>query len=90
MLNGHCREKPNLILRAFCIICTKIPFAARASKINFGRIWINGNISQNYPELSIGGYKESGLNRETGSSGLKTYSEVKSLIANDHVPNEAT
>lgn len=53
-----------------------------ATKINFGRIWINGNISQNFPELSIGGFKESGLNRETGSSGLKTYSEIKSIIAN--------
>ncbi|WP_440653527.1 aldehyde dehydrogenase family protein [Candidatus Pelagibacter sp. HIMB1542] len=53
-----------------------------AKEINFGRIWINGNISQNYPELSIGGFKESGLNRETGVSGIKTYSEIKSLIVN--------
>jgi acyl-CoA reductase-like NAD-dependent aldehyde dehydrogenase len=53
-----------------------------ASNINFGRIWINGNISQNYPELSIGGYKESGMNRETGDSGIKTYSEIKSIIVN--------
>ena len=53
-----------------------------AKEINFGRIWINGNISQNYPELSIGGFKESGLNRETGESGIKTYSEIKSLIVN--------
>ena len=53
-----------------------------ASKINFGRIWINGNISQNYPDLSIGGFKESGLNRETGVSGIKTYSEIKSIIMN--------
>ena len=53
-----------------------------ASKIKFGRIWINGNISQNYPDISIGGYKESGLNRETGTSGLRTYSEIKSIIIN--------
>ncbi len=53
-----------------------------ASQINFGRIWINGNISQNYPDLSIGGFKESGLNRETGVSGIKTYSEIKSIIMN--------
>ncbi len=53
-----------------------------ASKINCGRIWINGNISQNYPELSIGGFKESGLNRETGDSGIITYSEKKSIIFN--------
>lgn len=54
-----------------------------ASKIKFGRIWINGNISQNFPELSIGGFKESGLNRETGDSGLRTYSEIKSMIINE-------
>ncbi len=53
-----------------------------ASKLNSGRIWINGNISQNYPELSIGGFKESGLNRETGESGIITYSEKKSIILN--------
>ena len=53
-----------------------------ASKIKFGRIWINGNISQNFPELSIGGFKQSGLNRETGDSGLRTYSEIKSIIVN--------
>ena len=53
-----------------------------ASNIKFGRIWINGNISQNYPELSIGGYKESGMNRETGDSGIKTYSEIKSIVVN--------
>ena len=53
-----------------------------ASKIKSGRIWINGNISQNYPDISIGGYKESGMNRETGASGINTYSEIKSIIIN--------
>ena len=60
----------------------KIKAINLASKIKFGRIWINGNISQNYPDISIGGYKESGLNRETGTSGLRTYSEIKSIIIN--------
>ena len=54
-----------------------------ASKIKSGRIWINGDISQNYPDLSIGGFKESGINRETGESGLRTYSEIKTIIANN-------
>lgn len=53
-----------------------------ASKIQSGRVWINGNISQNYPELSIGGYKQSGLNRESGDSGVSTYSEKKAVILN--------
>ena len=53
-----------------------------ASKLQSGRIWINGNISENYPELSIGGYKESGLNRESGDSGLNTYSERKAIVLN--------
>lgn len=53
-----------------------------ASKIKFGRIWLNGNISQNYPQISIGGFKSSGLNRETGDSGIKTYSEIKSIVEN--------
>ena len=53
-----------------------------ASKIKSGRIWINGNISQNFPDLSIGGFKQSGLNRETGESGLRTYSEIKTIIIN--------
>ncbi|MDB3959267.1 aldehyde dehydrogenase family protein [Candidatus Pelagibacter sp.] len=53
-----------------------------ASKIKSGRIWINGDISQNYPDLAIGGFKESGINRETGDSGLRTYSEIKSIILN--------
>ena len=54
-----------------------------ASKIKSGRIWINGDISQNYPEIAIGGFKESGINRETGESGLRTYSEIKSIIVNN-------
>jgi len=53
-----------------------------ASSIKFGRIWINGNISQNFPEISIGGFNESGLARETGISGIKTYSEIKSIVIN--------
>lgn len=51
-----------------------------ASQLQAGRIWINDSISKNYPNLPIGGYKESGLNRECGEEGIKTYSEIKSII----------
>ena len=43
----------------------------------YGSMEIFLNI-QNY----LLGFKESGLNRETGESGIKTYSEIKSLIVN--------
>ena len=50
------------------------------SNIQAGRIWINESIKQNFPNLPIGGFKQSGLNRECGDEGLKTYSEIKSII----------
>ena len=49
-------------------------------KIKAGRIWINQSIDKNFPQLPIGGYKESGLNRECGPDAIKTYSEIKSVI----------
>ena len=49
-------------------------------QLNTGRIWINESVKVNFPSLPIGGYKESGLNRESGTEGLKTYSEIKSII----------
>ena len=52
-----------------------------ASKLNSGRIWINGNISQNYPELSIGGFKESGLNRRQENR-ESLHIQKKSIILN--------
>lgn len=52
-------------------------------KIQIGRIWINGNITQNYPQIPIGGFKWSGIGRETGTSGFETYSEKKSIIINN-------
>ena len=52
------------------------------SKINAGRIWINGSIKQNYPFLPIGGFKQSGIGRETGEEGIKTYSQIKTVIVN--------
>ena len=51
-----------------------------ASKLNAGRIWINESVKVNFPSIPIGGFKESGLNRECGSEGIRTYYEIKSMI----------
>ena len=51
-------------------------------EVQSGRLWINGNIKQNYPNLPIGGFKWSGMGRETGNDGFKNYSETKSVIIN--------
>ena len=51
-----------------------------ASRLHAGRIWINESVKINYPSIPIGGYKESGFNRESGEEGVRTYSEVKSII----------
>ena len=51
-----------------------------ASKLQVGRIWINESVKVNFPSIPIGGYKESGLNRESGNEGIRTYSDIKSII----------
>ncbi len=51
-----------------------------AKRIQAGRIWINESIDKNFPNLPIGGFKESGLNRECGKDAIKYYSEIKSII----------
>ena len=48
--------------------------------IKSGRIWINSPISKFYPDLPIGGFKQSGFNRECGVEGFKTYTEIKSVV----------
>jgi len=53
-----------------------------ARGIQIGRLWINGNIKQNYPTIPIGGFKWSGIGRETGDEALESYSETKSIIIN--------
>lgn len=50
-----------------------------SKKLKAGRIWLNSNLI-NFPQLSIGGYKESGIGRDSGTSGIKNYSETKSVI----------
>lgn len=43
-----------------------------------GRLWVNTTISGG-PELPVGGCKESGYGRESGSHGLEEYTEIKSV-----------
>src|SRR5262249_34525269 len=50
-----------------------------AKAIRAGRLWINSP-QENFPEMPVGGYGLSGIGREAGSQGIRTYSEVKSII----------
>ena len=43
-----------------------------------GRIWINCTITGG-PELPVGGFKQSGIGRETGRYGVEEYTEIKSV-----------
>lgn len=64
------------------IICCKNKQKAEtvARQITSGRIWINNSISKSHPSLPIGGFKESGFNRECGLEGFRTYTEIKSIV----------
>jgi betaine-aldehyde dehydrogenase len=53
--------------------------AFRAARgIRAGTIWIN-SFMDGYPELSFGGYKESGLGRELGRFAIDEFSELKTI-----------
>lgn len=47
--------------------------------VRAGRVWLNTTIAGG-PEMPIGGYRESGLGRETGLSGIEEYTEAKSIL----------
>lgn len=47
-------------------------------KVNGGRTWINTTIAGG-PGQPLGGYKQSGIGREAGLSGVEEYTEVKSV-----------
>ncbi|MXQ07365.1 aldehyde dehydrogenase family protein [Alphaproteobacteria bacterium GH1-50] len=47
-------------------------------RIRAGRVWVNAAL-QGYPELPLGGFKQSGNGRETGRYGLDEYTELKSV-----------
>jgi betaine-aldehyde dehydrogenase len=46
-------------------------------KLKVGRVWVNCTIIGG-PELPIGGFKQSGSGRETGSYGVEEYTQIKS------------
>ncbi len=46
--------------------------------IQAGRAWVNTTIAGG-PEQAIGGFKQSGLGRETGVQGVEEYTELKSV-----------
>ena len=50
-----------------------------ARAIRAGRLWIN-SAQDNFPELPVGGMGASGMGREAGSSGIATYSDIKTVI----------
>lgn len=46
--------------------------------VQAGRVWVNTTIAGG-PEQAIGGFKQSGLGRETGVQGVEEYTELKSV-----------
>lgn len=51
---------------------------ACARRIEAGRTWINAAIA-GLPELPLGGFRQSGIGRETGRFGVDEYCEMKSV-----------
>ena len=55
---------------------------ARAHKVmralKAGRLWIN-TFGESDPAMAFGGYKQSGVGRESGAAGLEEFFETKSL-----------
>lgn len=47
-------------------------------RIRAGRVWVNAAL-QGFPELPLGGFKQSGNGRETGRYGIDEYTELKSV-----------
>ncbi|MCC1482285.1 aldehyde dehydrogenase family protein [Roseibaca sp. Y0-43] len=47
-------------------------------RIRAGRVWVNAAL-EGYPELPLGGFKQSGNGRETGRYGIEEYTELKSV-----------
>lgn len=48
-------------------------------KIEAGTVWIN-NFMSGFPEISFGGFKQSGLGRELGRFGIEEFTELKSVL----------
>lgn len=65
-------------------VWSKDPLRAKkiAKKLEAGTVWINEYHLLN-PGMPFGGYKHSGIGREMGQEGLKSYLEVKHLWISD-------
>ena len=48
-------------------------------EIEAGTVWIN-NFMTGYPEISFGGFKQSGLGRELGRFSIEEFTELKSVL----------
>ncbi|MEM1431739.1 MAG: aldehyde dehydrogenase family protein [Pseudomonadota bacterium] len=51
---------------------------ACSRRIKAGRVWVNAALT-GFPELPLGGFKQSGNGRETGRYGIEEYTELKSV-----------
>jgi betaine-aldehyde dehydrogenase len=52
-----------------------------AERLRLGTVWIN-DYHPYFPEAEWGGYKQSGIGRELGRSGLEEYTEAKHIYRN--------
>jgi betaine-aldehyde dehydrogenase len=65
---------------AACIWNGDVSQAMRiAQRVRAGRLWIN-SAQENYPELPVGGFGASGIGREAGTCGIRSYCEIKSVV----------
>lgn len=53
-------------------------------KYDCGRLWVNGSIYENYPELTVGGLKGSGNGRVSGIESVNNYIIYKTIIVNKY------
>ena len=50
-------------------------------KMRMGTVWIN-DVNLYFPQAPWGGYKQSGIGRELGTTGLEEYQEIKHIFTN--------
>lgn len=51
------------------------------AKMRMGTVWIN-DVNLYFPQAPWGGYKQSGIGRELGKTGLEEYQEIKHIFRN--------
>jgi betaine-aldehyde dehydrogenase len=56
-------------------------------KIEAGTVWVN-NFMSGYPEVSFGGFRQSGLGRELGRFSVEEFSELKSVLIHIGPPGD--